>query len=70
MRWIEVSADWNRYRGMIGDKWNFLSEVDLDEIDGDKGRLIEKIADRYGLTLGRAESWVDDYLEDLFREAA
>lgn len=68
--WNEIATDWHRYSGLIRGKWSFLTEKDMEEIAGDKGSLIEKIADRYGLTLTRTECWVDDYIDDLFREAA
>jgi hypothetical protein len=67
--WDDIARDWDRYRSVIQGKWTFLSERDLDEVAGDRNRLIEKIETKYGLTRHRAEEGLEAYIRVLDKAA-
>jgi uncharacterized protein YjbJ (UPF0337 family) len=67
--WDDITRDWDRYRSVIREKWDFLSDGDLDEVTGDRDRLIEKIEAKYGLTRHRAEEGLDALLRELDKAA-
>ena len=62
MGWEDMRSNWDRYKVTVREKWSFLSEDEINEIAGDRNRLIEKIEARYGLSRSRAEHWVDEQL--------
>jgi len=54
-----VLDNWKRLRGEILSTWGLLTEEELDGIDGRRDRLVNLLADRYGLGRSRAEQEVD-----------
>ena len=55
MNWTEIAADWPEKKVLIESHWPGLTGVDLDRIDGDRGRLAEALRGRYGLGPEEAE---------------
>jgi uncharacterized protein YjbJ (UPF0337 family) len=57
----EHKADWERLKNRARSQWLALTEHDLEEIGGDRQRLIEKLRARYRIAPDEAERQVHDF---------
>jgi len=57
--WLE--GNWKQFKGAVREKWNKLSDVDLDEIKGQEQKLVGKIQEKYGIAKLEAEKAVADF---------
>jgi uncharacterized protein YjbJ (UPF0337 family) len=57
----EHKADWERLKSRARSQWLALTERDLEEIGGDRRKLIEKLRARYRLATDEAERQVHDF---------
>jgi len=64
-----VRDQWQQIRGMAKGWWGLLTEDDLDGIDGNIDRLIDKIEERYGFSKDRAAQDVYVRLKDMERQS-
>jgi uncharacterized protein YjbJ (UPF0337 family) len=46
--WDQVKGNWNQFRGSVKEKWNDLTDDDLDAMDGRREKIVGKIQERYG----------------------
>jgi uncharacterized protein YjbJ (UPF0337 family) len=61
----ETFADqWQQLRAQIGSWWDRLTEADLEQIAGQKARLIGLVQERYGYAQGRAQQEVERRLQE------
>ena len=56
--WME--GNWKQFKGSAREKWNKLTDVDLDEIKGKEEALVGKIQEKYGIAKLEAEKAVAD----------
>ncbi|MDE3088197.1 MAG: hypothetical protein KGJ80_02270 [Chloroflexota bacterium] len=61
-------GSWNRLRGPIKTWWDKLTDVDLDEINGNYDILVSKLQEKYGYNVQRAEAQVKQRLGEFERE--
>jgi len=67
---IDIVRDqWQQIRGLAKSWWGSLSDADLDGIDGNINRLIDKIEERYGFSKDRAAQDVYVRLKDMERQS-
>ena len=64
-----VRDNWQQIRDMAKGWWGLLTDDDLNGIDGDIDRLIDKIQERYGFSKDRAAQDVYVHLKDLERQS-
>lgn len=57
--WME--GNWKQFKGTVREKWNKLTDVDLDEIKGKEEKLVGKIQEKYGIAKLEAEKAVADF---------
>ncbi|MBO6901091.1 MAG: CsbD family protein [Rhizobiaceae bacterium] len=62
MNWSIVEGKWNQLKGSIQSKWGKLTDSEIEEIKGDREKMIGKIQERYGKTREAAEKEVNDWL--------
>jgi uncharacterized protein YjbJ (UPF0337 family) len=63
MDWHQVAGEWQHFREKVRDQWHYLTDEDLDYIDGSYDRLTERLCDKCGLKEeGAAKQAVDDWL--------
>jgi len=55
MDWEHIEAAWPHYGKLAQRRWNRLSQQDLAATAGNRGRLLEGIAQRYGVSPSEAE---------------
>lgn len=55
---------WPRLRGQIRSWWDRLSESDLEQVSGQKARLIRLVQEKYGYARERAEQEIDRHFRE------
>jgi uncharacterized protein YjbJ (UPF0337 family) len=58
-----LQGKWAQLKGKARIKWGKLTNDDIDQIRGERQKLVGKLRERYGLARERAESDVEDWLE-------
>jgi uncharacterized protein YjbJ (UPF0337 family) len=58
-----LQGRWEQLKGKARVKWGKLTNDDIDQIKGERQKLVGKLRERYGLAAERAEQDVDDWLE-------
>jgi uncharacterized protein YjbJ (UPF0337 family) len=53
---------WKQFRGEAKKQWGKLSDDEMDQIEGDRDKLIGKLQEKYGYTKDQASSEVDSFL--------
>jgi uncharacterized protein YjbJ (UPF0337 family) len=64
-----VRDQWQQIRGLAKVWWGSLTDEDLDEIDGNIDRLIQKIEKHYGFSKDRATQDVYAHLKNMERQS-
>lgn len=57
-----VKRRWKQLQERVRERWRRFSIDDVAEIDGDRGRLVSKIQERYGRSCEQAEGDVAQWL--------
>jgi uncharacterized protein YjbJ (UPF0337 family) len=65
MDWEQIRTEWQQHRGELRQRWDRLSDRELDEISGDRKRLAERLRQTYGISVGDAEREISDWQEQL-----
>ena len=47
-KWDQAKGNWHQFKGAIKAKWNDLTDDDLDQMNGERERIVGKIQERYG----------------------
>lgn len=58
-----LQGKWEQLKGEARIKWGKLTSDDLDQIEGQRDKLVGKLRERYGLERDRAERDVDTWLK-------
>jgi uncharacterized protein YjbJ (UPF0337 family) len=61
--WNEVKGNWKQVRGDVQERWGKLTDDDLDQIQGQRDKLIGRIHERYGQTQQEVERQVDEWVK-------
>ncbi len=56
-----MKGKWNQMKGDAKKKWGNLTDDDLQQIEGDRDKLVGKIQERYGKSKEEAEREVDGW---------
>jgi uncharacterized protein YjbJ (UPF0337 family) len=59
-----LQGQWQKVRGDIRSKWGKLTNDDLDQIAGNKDKLVGTLQERYGYMWDEAREMVDRYLDE------
>ena len=62
MSWEQVQRNWPRFCGKVQARWNDLSEMDVQAIDGYRDRLRQELEVRYALSEEQAKREIDQFL--------
>lgn len=60
-----LSGKWKQLRGDVKKFWGKLTDDEIDQIDGNKDKLIGKLQEHYGYTRERAEDEVVRFSNDV-----
>ncbi|WP_223703103.1 CsbD family protein [Sutcliffiella deserti] len=61
MNQTSMKGKWNQMKGDAKQKWGNLTDDDLQEVEGDRDKLVGKIQERYGKSKEEAEREVDGW---------
>jgi uncharacterized protein YjbJ (UPF0337 family) len=61
MNWDQVKGNWHQVKGAIKAQWGRLTDDELDEISGEREKLVGKIQERYGIAREEAEKQVNSF---------
>jgi uncharacterized protein YjbJ (UPF0337 family) len=57
-----LQGKWEQLKGEVLVKWGKLTNDDLDQVKGQRDKLVGKVRERYGLERDQAERDVDNWL--------
>lgn len=61
MNWDVIQGKWKQAMGSAKGKWGELTDDELQQVDGDREKLVGKVQEKYGLARNEAEREVDDW---------
>lgn len=59
-----LAGMWKQVRGQVKQTWGKLTDDDLDQIDGQRDKLVGKLQERYGYTKMQADAELDRFLNE------
>ena len=62
MDWSSIEQNWKSFQQRIREKWERLSDEDLNTINGQRDQLEQKIQTRYGFAPDYVHNEVDEWL--------
>jgi uncharacterized protein YjbJ (UPF0337 family) len=61
MNWDEIKGKWHQVKGSIRAKWGELTDDEIEELDGNREKMVGKIQEKYGVAKDEAEKQVDEW---------
>jgi len=68
MNWDQMEGKWKQVKGAARQKWGDLTDDDLDQIAGQREKLLGKLQERYGVAREVAEKQADEWYSQLDSE--
>lgn len=62
MKWEDVESNWINFKETIKDTWSDLTDEDLDQIQGNRVELEQRLIERYGKSQEEAQTEIDQWL--------
>ena len=59
-----LTGKWNQLKGEIKKQWGKLTDDELDQIEGQRDKLLGKMQEKYGYARFDAERELDNFLAD------
>ncbi|MEC7703469.1 MAG: CsbD family protein [Pseudomonadota bacterium] len=60
-----LKGNWKQFKGEAKKKWGKLTNDDLDQLDGDREKLLGLIQENYGHTREEAAKEIDEWQKSL-----
>ncbi|MGF1553876.1 MAG: CsbD family protein [Paracoccaceae bacterium] len=61
MNWDQIKGQWNQLKGDARKKWAEMTDSDVEEVGGDRDKLVGKLQERYGMAKDEAEREADNW---------
>jgi uncharacterized protein YjbJ (UPF0337 family) len=61
MNWDQIKGKWHEIKGSIRAKWGELTDDEIEELDGNREKMVGKIQQKYGIAKEEAEKQVDEW---------
>jgi uncharacterized protein YjbJ (UPF0337 family) len=61
MNWDQVKGKWHEVKGSIRARWGELTDDEIEELDGNREKMVGKIQQKYGVAKEEAEKQVDEW---------
>jgi uncharacterized protein YjbJ (UPF0337 family) len=61
MNWDRIKGNWKQFKGEARKQWGKLTDDELDQIGGERDKLVGRIQERYGIARDEASRQVDDW---------
>lgn len=65
MNWDEIEGKWKQMSGSLRKQWGKLTDDDVEQVKGDRERLVGKIQEQYGIAKAEAERQVDQWTKSV-----
>jgi len=62
MNWDRLEGNWKQVKGSVREKWGKLTDNDLEQIAGNKDKLVGRIQERYGIAKDAAQQQADEWM--------
>lgn len=59
-----LKGKWKQFRGEIKKTWGELTDDEIDQIEGQRDKLVGKLQEKYGYTKAEAERAVNDFIDN------
>ena len=69
MQWDEIKRTWKTQAKAFQKRWSKLTDLDLEEIDGKRDVLLQRLQKLYKTELPKLEKEVDDFTKTLMKTA-
>jgi uncharacterized protein YjbJ (UPF0337 family) len=63
MNWDIIEGKWKQVKGEVQTQWGKLTSDELDQINGQREKLVGKLQESYGYTRDEAERQIDEFFE-------
>lgn len=63
--WDQLAGQWKQFRGSVREAWGRLTDDDLEQVRGNRDKLVGRIQERYGIAKEEASSQVDEWVENM-----
>src|SRR5579871_6911507 len=70
MNWDQVEGKWKQFKGSARQKWGQLTDDDLQQISGNREKLIGRLQERYGILKEEASKQADEWVKYLKLDAS
>jgi hypothetical protein len=67
MNWSEMKAGWNELRMVAQSYWPRLTDLVLDDVNGDRAALARALQCHYGFSAADAETGISEFEKDVRR---
>jgi len=61
MTWNQISKNWATEKSQLQRRWDKLTIADIEIINGDRNKLVQRLSDRYGLAQDEANRRIDEW---------
>jgi hypothetical protein len=65
MKWDDVERNWGEYKLNARTRWSRLSREQLDQVAGNRERLLKTICETYGMSPEEAQQQIEAWGEAL-----
>lgn len=65
MNWDQIEGKWKQFRGDVKKRWGKLTDDEVDQVEGNRDKLVGKLQERYGYSKEEAQREVDDWSRNL-----
>ncbi|TVR21598.1 MAG: CsbD family protein [Anaerolineaceae bacterium] len=65
MNWDKIKGHWTQTVGDVRKQWGELTEDEVEQIAGDRDKLLGKLQERYGMAREEANRQIDEWAEKL-----
>jgi uncharacterized protein YjbJ (UPF0337 family) len=65
MNWDVVKGKWKQVKGEARVKWGEITDDEMDQIGGEKDKLVGKLQERYGWSREEAEKRAEEFASAL-----
>ncbi|WP_295408907.1 CsbD family protein [uncultured Thiocystis sp.] len=61
MNWDQITGKWHQVKGSIRAKWGELTDDEIEQLDGNREKMVGTIQEKYGIAKEEAEKQVDEW---------